>query len=50
MRMEGGSGSVAGDGGEGTFSMLAAVVELVIECVWQRLETMGGRGWAGKGV
>ena len=43
-RREEGSGSVVGDRGVGTFPVLAAVVELVIEHVWGRLEAMVGRG------
>ena len=31
------------------FSMLAGVVERVFERVWERLEAMRGRGWAGRG-
>ena len=40
---------IGGDGEVGMFSMLAAVVERVIECVWGRLGAMGGWGCAGRG-
>ena len=44
-----GSSSVVGDRGVCPFSMLAAIVEWVIEYAWGQLEAMAGRGWAGRG-